>query len=258
MGKRTLGIAGTVLGVVLLIWAYTRVTSLAGQFFTWQPPFSSYELVTVAGAGVGVLLLIFGLVNLAAGGAGISAKPSVRHQPTCPSCGAAAESGSLFCPNCGASLKPAGASSQADTSTATSDRSSTTPWIVGGAAVVVAAFVFAWLYSSGSGSRSSLEGTISMKELNKYCDAHRGWYDGVQDPPQTAINVNGTDENGWTCTGWEPNPHNPSLHLRITEELFGQLCQEQFGAGYHAVLAPSIPPGGVTRWTCRSGAWKER
>lgn len=64
MQKKTLGIILTVIGAVCDIWAFTRVTSTIGQIHTWAPPFESYEIVTIVGGIIGVVLIITGIIFL--------------------------------------------------------------------------------------------------------------------------------------------------------------------------------------------------
>jgi uncharacterized membrane protein len=62
MDKRTLGIILSVVGVVGVIFAYTRITSLYGQMHTWSPPFDSYEITTIIIGVVALISLIVGIV----------------------------------------------------------------------------------------------------------------------------------------------------------------------------------------------------
>lgn len=62
--SKTLGIVLTVLGAAVGVWAFTRVTSVMGQLHTWQPPFSTYETITVIGAAISIVLIILGIIAL--------------------------------------------------------------------------------------------------------------------------------------------------------------------------------------------------
>ena len=62
MDKKTLGIILSIIGVVGLIFAYTRITSLYGQMHTWSPPFESYEIITITIGAITLILLIVGIV----------------------------------------------------------------------------------------------------------------------------------------------------------------------------------------------------
>lgn len=62
--SKTLGIIFTILGGTAGLWAFIRSTSFAGQIHSWQPPFTSYEVTTIIGAGIAVVLLIVGIINL--------------------------------------------------------------------------------------------------------------------------------------------------------------------------------------------------
>lgn len=60
--KKTLGIIFSVIGIVGLIFAYTRVTSLYGQMHSWSPPFDSFEISTIIIGVVALVLLIVGII----------------------------------------------------------------------------------------------------------------------------------------------------------------------------------------------------
>ena len=62
MEKKNKGIIFLVLGGTAGIWVITRLTSLAGKFHSWEPPFTSYETTTIIGAVIAILLIIIGLV----------------------------------------------------------------------------------------------------------------------------------------------------------------------------------------------------
>ena len=62
--NRTLGVILTVLGGAIVLWVFARLTTLAGKLQSWQPPFSEYEIVTLLGAFIAIVLLIVGIVHL--------------------------------------------------------------------------------------------------------------------------------------------------------------------------------------------------
>jgi uncharacterized paraquat-inducible protein A len=64
MESKTLGVILTVLGGAAAVWAFMRVTSVEGQTYTWQPPFASYEVTTLIGGAIALVVLIVGLTNL--------------------------------------------------------------------------------------------------------------------------------------------------------------------------------------------------
>ncbi len=108
---RTRGIVLTVLGGLLGIWAFTRVTSVAGRFFTWSPPFSQYETMTLVGALVAAILLISGLIHLTKVNRSTSTTPSqvsnerrpdsAHSGPYCTGCGGRLGEQDVFCAACG-------------------------------------------------------------------------------------------------------------------------------------------------------------
>jgi len=61
---KTMGIILTVIGGAIGLWVFTRVTSMAGKFHSWQPPFTEYETTTLVGGGIALILIIIGLINL--------------------------------------------------------------------------------------------------------------------------------------------------------------------------------------------------
>ena len=63
VGKAT-GVVCTVLGGAAALWVVARLSSITGWQQTWAPPFAPYEWVTLGGAGVAVMLLIVGLLQL--------------------------------------------------------------------------------------------------------------------------------------------------------------------------------------------------
>ena len=109
-------IVTTTIGLALSVWTYTRMTSLAGQFHSWSPPFTEYETTTLAGGGIGALFLVWGLSRLlgqsshdGGGAVGVPASVATRTaewRPPVPGAGAA-PSGAKFCANCGIALVPA-------------------------------------------------------------------------------------------------------------------------------------------------------
>jgi Protein of unknown function (DUF3185) len=64
MESKTPGIILTVLGGAAGLWTFTRVTSFTGQMHSWLPPFTSYEVTTLIGGAVAVVMLIVSLINL--------------------------------------------------------------------------------------------------------------------------------------------------------------------------------------------------
>jgi hypothetical protein len=64
MNSKSTAIILIMLGAAVAVWAFTRVTSPAGQLYTWEPPFAKYELTTLLGFGVAVVLLTAGLIKL--------------------------------------------------------------------------------------------------------------------------------------------------------------------------------------------------
>lgn len=64
MNKKTLGIIFSVLGIIGLVFGYTRVTSFYGQMHTWSPPFDSFEVSTIIIGVAALVLLIVGIVFL--------------------------------------------------------------------------------------------------------------------------------------------------------------------------------------------------
>ena len=64
---KTVGIILIIAGGAIGIWVFTRFTSLAGQLYTWEPPFSQYEVTTFCGAVVALILIIFGVICLTKG-----------------------------------------------------------------------------------------------------------------------------------------------------------------------------------------------
>jgi len=58
------GIILTVIGGAIGVWVFTRLTSLAGKFHSWEPPFTEYETTTIIGGGIAVLFIIVGLIYL--------------------------------------------------------------------------------------------------------------------------------------------------------------------------------------------------
>jgi len=60
--KKIFGIIFSVLSLGLIIWTVTRITSFAGQLYSWSPPFEKYEIVTIIVGVVGLILLILGLI----------------------------------------------------------------------------------------------------------------------------------------------------------------------------------------------------
>jgi hypothetical protein len=120
-GSKNLGIVLTVTGLGVGIWALTRVTSTAGQFFTWSPPFSEYEIATLVGAGISAVLLIVGLISLTSRRSNVrdgqpSAPVSVHSTVVasngavgattlpgrfCSACGQRLTEKAAFCPECG-------------------------------------------------------------------------------------------------------------------------------------------------------------
>jgi hypothetical protein len=61
---KTLGVVLTVIGGALIVWAYSRITSVLGKLHSWEPPFTQYETTTVAVAVIAIILLILGIRNL--------------------------------------------------------------------------------------------------------------------------------------------------------------------------------------------------
>jgi len=61
---KTLGIIQTVIGAAIGIWVFARFTSFVGQLCTWQPPFSEYEITTLIGAAIAIILVIVGVINM--------------------------------------------------------------------------------------------------------------------------------------------------------------------------------------------------
>lgn len=61
---KTMGIILTVIGGSIGIWVFTRFTSLAGKLHTWGPPFTEYEVTTLASGTIALVLIIVGLINL--------------------------------------------------------------------------------------------------------------------------------------------------------------------------------------------------
>lgn len=63
MDMKKLGIVLTVIGGAIGIWVFTRLTSLVGKMHTWQPPFTEYEITTLVGGAIALVLIIVGLIN---------------------------------------------------------------------------------------------------------------------------------------------------------------------------------------------------
>ena len=63
MDMKKLGIVLTVIGGAIGIWVFTRLTSLVGKLHTWQPPFTEYEITTLVGGAIALVLIIVGLIN---------------------------------------------------------------------------------------------------------------------------------------------------------------------------------------------------
>ena len=61
---KTLGVIMMVIGVSLGLWVNARVTSFAGQFYSWTPPFTEYEIMTIAVGLIAVILVITGLSGI--------------------------------------------------------------------------------------------------------------------------------------------------------------------------------------------------
>jgi hypothetical protein len=61
---KTMGIIFLVIGGAIGIWAFTRITSFAGQLHSWTPPFTEYEMMTLGGGAIALVLIILGLINL--------------------------------------------------------------------------------------------------------------------------------------------------------------------------------------------------
>ncbi len=63
---KTIGIIALVIGGAIGIWVFTRITNFAGQMHSWQPPFTDteYEMITLGGAAIALVLIIVGLINL--------------------------------------------------------------------------------------------------------------------------------------------------------------------------------------------------
>jgi hypothetical protein len=53
-----------VTGLGLGLWAFARVISLVGQFHSWSPPFTDYEIKTFVIGGGAVICLTYGLTCL--------------------------------------------------------------------------------------------------------------------------------------------------------------------------------------------------
>lgn len=62
--NKTPGIVVLVIGAVLGLWVHSRITSFAGQFYTWLPPYSGYELPVVIVGWVAAIMVIIGLANI--------------------------------------------------------------------------------------------------------------------------------------------------------------------------------------------------
>ena len=62
--SKTLSIILTIIGGAIGLWVFTRFTSFAGQMHTWSPPFSAYEVTTLIGAAIALILIIIGVINL--------------------------------------------------------------------------------------------------------------------------------------------------------------------------------------------------
>jgi hypothetical protein len=58
------GVIGIVLGLLLGGWAFARIVSIEGQFHTWSPPFSGYEIKTFAIAGFAAALIVNGIIRI--------------------------------------------------------------------------------------------------------------------------------------------------------------------------------------------------
>jgi len=63
MDMKKLGIVLTVIGGAIGILVFTRLTSLVGKMHTWQPPFTEYEITTLVGGAIALVLIIVGLIN---------------------------------------------------------------------------------------------------------------------------------------------------------------------------------------------------
>ena len=59
------GIISSATGVALALFTFVRITSLYGRMHTWSPPFTGYELATIATGIVGFVLLTLGVVVIA-------------------------------------------------------------------------------------------------------------------------------------------------------------------------------------------------
>lgn len=59
-----IGIIMTVIGAIGVFWSFSRINSLAGQFYTWSPPFSEFEMQVISVLVVSALLGIGGLIAL--------------------------------------------------------------------------------------------------------------------------------------------------------------------------------------------------
>lgn len=62
--EKTKGIILTIIGGAIGVWVFTRLTSFAGQLKTWAPPFTGYEVSTLVGAGIALILIIVGVIKL--------------------------------------------------------------------------------------------------------------------------------------------------------------------------------------------------
>lgn len=63
--RRITGAVLGAIGLILGIFAITRYTSPVSEMFSWEAPFSRYELTTIISAIIGVIFLIMGLLIFA-------------------------------------------------------------------------------------------------------------------------------------------------------------------------------------------------
>lgn len=64
MQNRTKSLIIMLIGFLIGVWSYTRVTSFYGQMHSWEPPFEPYEIITIIGIIISIALLIIGIVKL--------------------------------------------------------------------------------------------------------------------------------------------------------------------------------------------------
>jgi hypothetical protein len=62
--RKTLGIVLTVIGGAIALWVISRFTSIMGKLCSWGPPFSGYEVTTIIGVIVAIILIIVGIISI--------------------------------------------------------------------------------------------------------------------------------------------------------------------------------------------------